>query len=160
MNFLTKQQGIEEAQSVQYAKNHQARSQEWGGPYCLKQRIIAAIEDGRTSIVAAMANYQEPNLQEIEEEIIIKYGYGSEEFEMNFRVPPDSLANFEITLRYPGKKRNPRNAGRKKTGEKRQFSVTGLSPELAALIDSQPNKSAWLRALLQAAHDRSHQNEP
>ena len=155
MDFLTKQQEIEQAQSAQYAKNHQARSQEWGGPYCLKQRIVAAIEDGRTSIVAAMVNYQEPNLQEIEEEIMIEYGYGSEEFEMNFRIQPDSLANFEITLRYPGKKRNPRGAGRKKTGEKRQFSVTGLSPELAAWIDAHPCKSDLIRSLLQAAYDQA-----
>jgi len=47
---------------------------------------------------------------------------------------------------------NPRGAGRKKTGEKRQFSVTGLSPELAAWIDQQPNKSALILAALRASH--------
>ena len=156
MDFLTRQQGIEHAQSIQYAKDHQARSQEWGGPYCLKQRIIAAIEDRRTSIVAAMINYQEPNISEIEEEIMIEYGYGSEEFEMNFRIPSSRLADFEITLRYPSlsKKRNPRNAGRKKTGEKRQFSVSGLSDELTGWIDHQTCKSSYLRRLIQQDYDK------
>ena len=57
----------------------------------------------------------------------------------------------------PITKQNPRGAGRKKTGEARQFKITGLSPELAALIDQQPNKGAWFRSILQAEYDRSHQ---
>lgn len=141
--------------STQYAKTHQARSQEWGGPYCLKQRIVAAIEDRRTSIVAAMVNYQEPNIPEIEEEIMIEYGYGSEEFEMNFRIPSSQLADFEITLRYPRERKNPRNAGRKKTGEKRQFSVSGLSDELTGWIDHQTCKSSYLRQLIQQDYDKT-----
>ena len=50
--------------------------------------------------------------------------------------------------------KNPRGAGRKKTGEKRQFSVTGLSPELAAWIDSHSCKSDLIKSLLQAAYDK------
>ena len=49
---------------------------------------------------------------------------------------------------------NPRGAGRIKTGEKRQFSVTGLSPELVAWIDAHPCKSDLIRSLLQGAYDK------
>ena len=58
----------------------------------------------------------------------------------------------------PITKQNPRGAGRPPTGEKRQFKVTGLSPEVAEWIDRQTNKSAWLRAILQPEYDRLHQS--
>ena len=159
MNFLEKQQGIENAQADQYSKDHKARSEDWGGPYCLKQCIVAAIEEGKTSIVAAMINYQEPDLQALEKEIMVEYGYGSEEFEVNFRIPPfrippSKLACFEITLRYPVKKRNVRGVGRPSTGETHKVTLSGLSKELHEFLCCQPNKSLFLRSLLQEAYDR------
>ena len=152
---MDKQLGIENAQADQYAKDHKARSEDWGGPYCLKQCIIAAIKEGKTSIIDAMINYQEPDLQAFEKEIMLEYGYGSEEFEVNFRIPPFRIpACFEITLRYPGKKRNVKGAGRKSTGESHKITLSGLSQELHEFLCCQPNKSLFLRSLLQDAYEK------
>lgn len=164
MSFLQKQAGVNEGHRIQAKKDHQSRGEMWGGPYCLKQAIEAAIDQGKTSIFAAMINYQEPNLSEIEEELLIERGYGSEEFEMNFRTVPNSLAMFEITLRYPRKKKNPitpsnpRGAGRRKMGADRKVSISGLSAELIEYYDSIGNKSEYFRSLLQADFDRQERS--
>lgn len=40
--------------------------------------------------------------------------------------------------------------------EKRVISASGLSPDLAEWVDRQPNKSIWLRSILQDAYDREN----
>ena len=49
---------------------------------------------------------------------------------------------------------NPRGAGRKSTGKSRQITLCGLSDELEEWLDSQPNKSLFVRSILQDAYDR------
>ena len=130
MSFLEKQKGIEAALAIQAAKNHRDRDEKWGGPYCIKQAIVSAMSENKTSIYAAIINYQEPNLDEIEEEILLEYGYDSEEFTMDFRIVPNDLAMFEIMLRYPRRNprtpRNPRGAGQVSTGDSLSLKISGM----------------------------------
>lgn len=53
------------------------------------------------------------------------------------------------------KDQSMRNPTKPKT-EKRVISASGLSPDLAGWIDRQPNKSTWLRLILQDAYDREN----
>ena len=151
MSDLLKQQGIEASNSAQWIKNHKHSKIRWVGSRQIYDRIMEAINKGSGSIVGCCADYEEPDLEEVEQQILIDQAWGSEEFEMNFRIPPDSLGNFEITLRYPPK-RNPRGAGRKKTGHRLDVSLCGLPDKaLARLQDeaSRNNRSAYIVALIE-----------
>lgn len=156
MDFLTKQEGIEKANAAQAVLAHSRKAERWGGPYCIKQAVVAAMAENKTSIYAAMLNYQEPNLAEIEEEILIEYGYGSEEFAMDFRTLPNDLAMFEIMLRYPRKNprtpKNPRGAGKIKTGDSLSLKISampnGMRTHLERMRSEHGSYGAYLRLLI------------
>jgi hypothetical protein len=150
-DVMKQQQGIEAALTDQAKKNKKARAHEWGGMLDLKARIDAAIDAGAKSIYASRDDYKEPNLSEIEGAILIERAWGSEEFSMDYEEPHNSLNNFQIMLRYPGQ-RNPRGAGRKKTGHRLDVSLSGLSDKaLARLQDeaSRSNRSAYIVSLIE-----------
>lgn len=157
MGFLEKQEGIEVALTRQAAQDHKARDEKWGGPYCLKQAIVAAMSENKTSIYSSMINYQEPNLDEIEEEILLEYGWGSEEFSMDFRIVPNDLAMFEIMLRYPRRNprtpRNPRGAGQVSTGDSLSLKISGMPDGMADYLKEKRSAhgsyGAYLRLLIE-----------
>lgn len=152
MSDLERYEGIEAAFAAQSAKNNRDAAIEWSGILLLKDRIMQAIDNKSGSVVGYCREYEEPNLEEIEMEILIEQEWGSEEFEMNFREPPDSLGCFEVTLRYPGRK-NPRGAGRKKTGHRVHLSLGGLSQrafDRLAHEAANDNRSAYIVSLIEA----------
>lgn len=151
MSDLSRYEGIETAFAVQAAKNNRDALIEWNGTLLLKDRIMQAIDNKSGSIVGYCKEYEEPNLQEVEDEILLEQGWGSEEFEMNFREPPDSLGCFEITLRYPGRQ-NPRGAGRKRTGHRVHLSLGGLSQKAFDRLNKEAsigNRSAYIVSLIE-----------
>lgn len=152
MSDLLKQQGIEAANSAQWSKNHKHSQIRWVGSRQIYDRIMEAINKGRNSVIVYCADYEEPDLEEIEQQILIEQAWGCEEFEMNFRIPPGALGQFEITLRYPPK-RNPRGAGRKKTGHRQSVSICGLSDRAFEKLKAEVangNRSAYIAALIEA----------
>ncbi len=157
MSDLLKQKGIEAANAAQWAKNHKHSKIKWVGSQQIYDRVMKAIEAGATSIVGYCADYEEPDLDEVEQQILIEQAWGGDEFEMNFRIPPDSLGDFEITLRYPSK-RNPRKAGRKKTGHRVDLTISGLSDkafEKLQELAKDGKRSAYVVSLIEADLSRS-----
>ena len=152
MSDLERYEGIETAFAVQSAKNNRDAAIEWNGTLLLKDRIIQAIGNKSGSIIGYCREFEKPNLQAVEEEILLEQGWGSEEFEMNFRFPPDSLGCFEVILRYPGP-RNPRGAGRKKAGHRVHLSLGGLSQKAFDRLGreaARDNRSAYIVSLIEA----------
>jgi hypothetical protein len=157
MDFLQKQEGIEAALAQQAVLTHSRKDEKWGGPYCIKQAVVAAMAENKISIYAAMLDYQEPDLTEIEEEILIEYGYGSEEFAMDFRIVPNDLARFEIMLRYPRRNprtpQNPRGAGQVRTGESLSLKISGMPDGMFKHLQEKRSEygsyGAYLRVLIE-----------
>ena len=152
MSESLRQEGIELAVAAQFAKNRRDSAQEWTGDKLLKDRILQAIESKSTSIVGYLRDYQEPDIDAIEEEILIEQAWGSEEFGIALRVHPDSLGCFEVMLRYPPP-RNPRGAGRKKTGHRADLSLCGLSDRAFGRLNREAlakNRSAYIVSLVEA----------